>query len=160
MRLIQHSVAFVQQSLVLIIFEMQLKYAGLIMDKTKNPVRSFEITHTDIILDSITEGVFTVDENMIITYFNHAAEKITGVSKESAVGQHCYDVLKSNICEKTCPLQCSFTKNEEIINKHKNILRNDGTLVPVSISTSALRNEAGEIIGGVETFRDLSTIEE
>lgn len=129
--------------------------------KSKNELKSsFEPAHTDIVLDSITEGVFTVNENMIITYFNHAAEKITGVSKENAVGQHCFDVLKSNICEKTCPLRCSFTTNEEIIDKHKDILRNDGTLVPVSISTSALRNEAGEIIGGVETFRDLSTIEE
>jgi PAS domain S-box-containing protein len=120
----------------------------------------FKIAHTDIILDSIADGVFTVDEDMVITYFNHAAEKITGISKEIAVGQHCYEVLKSNICEKTCPLRCSFTTDEEIIDKHKNILRSDGSLIPVSISTSALRNEEGKVVGGVETFRDLSTLEE
>ena len=103
------------------------------MKAMKEENRTFEQAHTDIILDSITEGVFTVDENMVITYFNHTAAKITGISKESAVGQHCFDVLKSNICERTCPLRCSFTTNEEIIDKHKDILRNDGTLVPVSI---------------------------
>ena len=65
--------------------------------------------------------VFTVDENMVITYFNNAAERITGISKEAAVGEHCYDVLKSNICEKTCPLRCSFTTDEEIIDKHPKV---------------------------------------
>jgi PAS domain S-box-containing protein len=130
------------------------------MQEQKNTRKNFEKTHTDIILDSITEGVFTVDENMILTYFNKAAEKITGISKELALGQHCYDVLKSNICEKTCPLRCSFTTEEKFIDKHKNILRSDGTLIPVSISTSALHDESGKIVGGVETFRDLSTIEE
>ena len=130
------------------------------MKEQKNTTMKIKIAHTDIILDSIADGVFTVDEDMVITYFNHAAEKITGISKEIAVGQHCYEVLKSNICEKTCPLRCSFTTNEEIIDKRKNILRSDGSLIPVSISTSALRNEEGKVVGGVETFRDLSTLEE
>jgi len=45
------------------------------MQELKKTSKSFEITHTDIILDSIADGVFTVDENMILTYFNRAAEK-------------------------------------------------------------------------------------
>jgi len=130
------------------------------MKKINKLTHGIEIIHTDIILDSIADGVFTVDENMILTYFNKAAEKITGVSRETALGQHCYDVLKSNICEESCPLRCSFKTEEKFINKHKDILRPDGSLIPVSISTSALRDESGKIVGGVETFRDLSTIEE
>ena len=139
---------------------MQLKNDDVGMNNLNETKSNLEINHSGLILDSIVEGVFTVDENMVITYFNHAAEKITGIAKEYAIGQHCYDVLKSNICEKTCPMRCSFTTDEEIIDKHKDILRHDGTLIPVSISTAALRNEAGEVIGGVETFRDLSTIEQ
>ena len=148
-----------QQFLILIIFTMQLKIAFVCMMELRESSKSPEITHTSLILDSIVEGVFTVDENMVITYFNHAAEKITKISREEAVGKHCYDVLKSNICEQLCPLQCSFTTNEKIVDKHKNILRSDGILVPVSISTASLYNEAGEVVGGVETFRDLTQIE-
>lgn len=124
---------------------------------SKKGISSF---HTDIILDSIAEGVFTIDQDMIITYFNRAAEKITGISRQEAIGQYCFEVLRSSICEKTCPLKCSFQTAKEIIDQHVNILRADGKQIPVSISTSPVRDETGKIVGGVETFRDLSTIEE
>jgi PAS domain S-box-containing protein len=122
--------------------------------------KRFEITHSDIILESIACAVLTVDENMVITYFNRAAEKTTKVSRQDAIGKYCYDVLHSNICGKTCPLRGSYKTGDETIEKKKEILRSDGKLIPVSISTSPLRDESGKIIGGVETFRDLSTIEE
>jgi PAS domain S-box-containing protein len=130
------------------------------MQALKNTIRSFEITHTDIILDSIADGVFTVDENMVITYFNEAAEKITGISRAEAIGQYCFEVLKANICEKSCSLKCSLKTGKQTINKHVNILRSNGKEIPVSISTSILRDEKNKFIGGVESFRDLSTIEE
>ncbi len=112
------------------------------------------------ILDSIADGVFTVDKNMVITFFNRAAEKITGVSREDAIGRYCFEVLRSNICEKTCPIRCSLQTGEEIIDRHENILRADGKLIPISISSAILRDEDGTMIGGVETFRDLSPLEE
>jgi PAS domain S-box-containing protein len=123
----------------------------------KNTLTQF---HTSIILDSIADGVFTVDENMRITYFNRAAERITGITRQQAVGQYCFDVLRSNICEKSCALRCSFEAETEVVDKHVNILRNDGKQIPISISTAVLRDENGEKIGGVETFRDLSSFEE
>ena len=46
----------------------------------------------DIILDSIADGVFTVDDNWRITSFNRAAEQITGVRREDAIGQRCNHV--------------------------------------------------------------------
>ena len=130
------------------------------MQELKNTSKNFEITHTNIILDSIADGVFTVDENMVITYFNEAAEKITGISRAEAVGQYCFEVLKANICEKSCSLKCSLETGKQTVNKHVNILRSDGKEIPISISTSILRDEQNKFIGGVESFRDLSTIEE
>lgn len=124
---------------------------------SKKGISSF---HADIILDSIAEGVFTIDQDMVITYFNREAEKITGISRQEAIGQYCFEVLRSSICEKTCPLKCSFQTAKEIIDQHVSILRADGKQIPVSISTSPVRDETGKIVGGVETFRDLSTIEE
>ena len=116
-------------------------------------------THSDIILDSVTEGVFTVNENMEITYFNKAAERISGMPREKAIGQYCFDVLRSNICETECPIRFSLESGEEIIDKHRNILRVDGKKISVAISASVLRDDNGKMIGGVETLRDLSKIE-
>ena len=130
------------------------------MQELKNTNRNFEITHTDIILNSLTEGVFTVDENMVITYFNNAAEEITGIPKEKALGQYCFEVMRSNICEKNCALKCSLQTGKDVVDKRVNILREDGREFYVSISTSPLKDENGKFIGGVESFRDLSTIEE
>lgn len=113
-----------------------------------------------LILDSIVEGVFTVDADMKVTYFNKAAEKITGVDRNKAVGMYCFNVLKSNICENNCPIRLSFKTGNETINKHKNILRSDGKKIPVTLNSSVLRDNEGNMIGGVETFRDLSPIVE
>lgn len=114
---------------------------------------------TSSILDSIVEGVFTVDKDLKITYFNHAAEKITGVPKTEAIGQYCFETLRTNICEKSCPVSESLKTGGNTINLQVNILRPDGKQIPVSVNASVLKDEDGNIIGGVETFRDLSTIE-
>lgn len=116
-------------------------------------------THTSVILDSIVEGVMTVNKDLIITYFNYAAEKITGIQKNDALGKYCFEVLRSNICEKSCPIRESLVSGKNSINLQVNILRPDGKQLPVSVNASALKGEKGEVIGGVETFRDLSTIE-
>jgi PAS domain S-box-containing protein len=147
-----------QQCSVLVIFELKNGFTGECMKQKSN--KNFEITHTDVILDNINEGVFTVDENMIITYFNKAAEKITGIPKEEALGQFCYEVMRSNICEKNCALKCSLQTGKDVVDKRVNVLRENGKEFFVSISTSPLKDENGKFIGGVETFRDLTLIEE
>jgi len=57
------------------------------------------------ILNSITDGVFTIDKNWQITSFNNAAQQITGVSEEEAIGSSCCDVFKASICETDCALR-------------------------------------------------------
>lgn len=116
--------------------------------------------HATTILDSVADGVFTVDDSLRITYFNRAAERITGVDRDDAIGQFCFEVLRANICESSCALKCTFSTGAEIINKPVNILRSDGKQIPISISTAVLRNSHGAIVGGVESFRDLSPIED
>ena len=111
------------------------------------------------ILNSVADGVFTVDRDNNITFFNRAAEKITGISREQALNQKCFDVFRANICQTACALHRTIVSGEEIINLRINILDNDGRTLPISVSTSVLRDENGEIVGGVETFRDLSVIE-
>ena len=72
-------------------------------EKNINGLLNRDVTH--VILESISDGVFTIDYNWRITSFNRAAEKITGVSKEEAVGRHCWDVFRSNMCELGCALK-------------------------------------------------------
>ena len=126
----------------------------------KEQKRDLQKIYSNIILDSIADGVFTVDENMKITSFNSAAEKIVGIKKDEAIGQFCFEVLRANICEKSCALKCSLKTGKRTIDKRVTILKADGNEIPVSISTSILKDEKGKFVGGVESFRDLSTIEE
>ncbi len=114
----------------------------------------------DIILDSIADGVFTVDREWKITMFNKAAEKMTGISREDAIGRRCCDVFRASICETECALNQTLQTGKSLINREIYILNAEGQRVPVSISTALLQDENGVVIGGVETFRDLSVIKQ
>ncbi|HPQ71589.1 MAG TPA: sigma 54-interacting transcriptional regulator [bacterium] len=111
------------------------------------------------ILDSIADGVFTVDDQWRITSWNAAAEQITGYTREEALGRHCYEVFRTNVCQTDCVLRKTLTSGKALVNLALNILDRDGNEKPISVSTAALTDEEGKIIGGAETFRDLSTIE-
>ena len=68
-----------------------------------------------IILDSVNDGVFTVDESWRITAFNPAAERITGISREEAIGRRCCDVLRANICETGCALNKTIKTGRPVV---------------------------------------------
>lgn len=114
---------------------------------------------TEIILDSIADGVFTVNLDWRITSFNRAAETITGVPADEAIGRPCCEVFRANVCETTCVLKYTLESRKPVVNKPIAILRADGKEIPISVSTALLRDASGGIIGGVETFRDLSLVE-
>ena len=118
------------------------------------------VSNNDIILDSIADGVFTIDLDWRITSFNAAAEKITGMSREEAVGKFCAEVFRATVCEDSCVLRRTMESGAPVINEEISIVRSDGETIPVNISTALLRDQEGNIVGGVETFRDLSVIEE
>ena len=119
-----------------------------------------ELTLSDCILDSINDGAFTVDKEWNITSFNLAAEKITGMPRAKAVGMKCYNVFRASICKEACALKQSIDNGEEISNLKVIIANHNGQRIPINITTSALRDEDGNVIGGVETFRDCSALEE
>ncbi|MEA3466013.1 MAG: sigma 54-interacting transcriptional regulator [Thermodesulfobacteriota bacterium] len=114
---------------------------------------------TDAILESISDGVFTVDADWRITSFNRAAEQITGTSREQAIGQPCSEVFRSSMCETQCALRQTLQDGKPIINRAGYIINANGKRIPISVSTAVLRDKDGTIIGGAETFRDLSEVE-
>lgn len=114
----------------------------------------------DVILDSINDGVFTVDVDWRITSFNRAAEQITGVPREEAIGRLCSDVCRASICETACALRQTLSTGKPIINRMLYIVNAAGDRIPISISTAVFKDSDGKVIGGVETFRDLSLVED
>ena len=127
-------------------------------DETDGPRTSAETY--EIILDSVADGVFTVDLEWRITSFNRAAERITGVTREEAIGRRCCDVFRASICESECALKRTRESGRPVVNKAVYIYTADGQRVPISVSAATLIDAAGHVIGGVETFRDLSQVEE
>ena len=115
---------------------------------------------TEIILESISDGVFTIDNDWKITSFNNAAEKITGIQRKEAIGKYCWDIFRSNMCERDCALKKTMDKGKSFMNTSGYIINSKKKRVPITTSTSLLINKKGKIIGGVEVFRDHSLVEE
>jgi len=114
----------------------------------------------ETILDSIADGVFTVDGNWTITSFNAAAEKITGVAKRTALGRKCWEVFRADTCETNCLLKHTLRTKRPCANRTVHIINAHGRSIPISVSTAILKTPSGKVAGGVETFRDLSAIED
>jgi PAS domain S-box-containing protein len=119
-----------------------------------------ENNEQNVILDSISEGVFTIDLNWRITFFNRAAEEITGINRKTAIGRHCSDILRADVCETNCTLRQTMETGKPIMNKAVHIIDAGGDKRAIAISTALLKNKSGKVIGGVETFRDMSMVEQ
>ncbi len=115
---------------------------------------------TSAILDSISDGVFTVDQDWRIVSFNRAAETITGIRRKEAIGKPCWEVFRASMCEGNCALRKTLETGKPVINQSAFIVTAEGRRIPISISTAVLRDPRGRVIGGAETFRDLSLVEE
>lgn len=111
---------------------------------------------TGAILESISDGVFTIDPSWRVTSFNRAAEEITGIPRSEALSRLCSEVFKSSMCEAECALRQTLQNGKPIINKSGYIIDSEGNRIPVSVSTAVLRDSDGKMTGGAETFRDLS----
>jgi PAS domain S-box-containing protein len=115
------------------------------------------------ILDSISDGVFTIDFNMKITSFNRAAEKITGYTAHEAIGKNCMDVfcnvggMKAD-CISECPMKKTM-KFKTPITKKRTICNKNGEILTVSATTILLLDLNNQPIGGVESFVDVTDFE-
>jgi PAS domain S-box-containing protein len=123
------------------------------------PENTPSATPTDAILESISDGVFTVDLEWRITSFNRAAEEITGVPRSEALGRLCSEVFRSSLCGGHCPLQATLGSGKPHIGICGYIITAQGERIPISVSTAVFRDEDGRVMGGAETFRDLSEID-
>ena len=111
------------------------------------------------ILDSVADGVFTIDEDFVITSFNRAAEEITGFSAAEALGEKCYNIFRVSVCQTECLLAEAIRTGRPITGLELTILDRRNNEVPISVSNAVLRSRNGQTIGGVGTFRDLTAVD-
>lgn len=111
-------------------------------------------------MDLMSEGVYFVDRQRCIRFWNKAAEGLTGYRKEAIVGHRCYDNLLKHVdgsgkqlCFSGCPLQATMKDGQgrqaDVFLAHK-----EGHRVSVHVRTTPIYNTAGEIIGGMEVFTE------
>jgi diguanylate cyclase (GGDEF)-like protein/PAS domain S-box-containing protein len=114
------------------------------------------------LLDSLNEGVYFVDRDRRISFWNRAAERITGFSAQEVLGKRCLDSVLTHtdqqgesLCEGACPVEAAMAEGQpceaEVFLHHR-----DGHRVPVSVRVAPVRNPHGEIVGAVELFSDNS----
>ncbi|AEB09439.1 sensor histidine kinase [Desulfobacca acetoxidans] len=121
------------------------------MEKKLLPLGLSDWSH--FIIQSIADGVITVNGEMRITDLNRAGEKITGYSRAEALGKYCGDILRSSMCGRDCPLKQAMISGEAV--SREAVLHNRlDQKIEVMLTASALRDDHGNLLGGVETFRD------
>lgn len=108
------------------------------------------------ILDFLAEGVFTVDKNFVINYFNKASERITGFDPDEVKGRMCKQVFQSDLCTGKCPIAEALSSGRNLFDLKSRIKKKDGTFVNVKLNVGILKDEDQNPVGGVVTFRDLS----
>ena len=110
------------------------------------------------LIDNLYDGVYFVDRDRLITYWNKGAERITGYKKEIVIGRSCRDNLLNHVGadgEQLCVSMCPLAKSMEDGNVQEVdvfLHHADGHRIPVLVRTSPLRDDDGKIIGAVETF--------
>ncbi len=114
---------------------------------------------TEVILDSLGEGLFTVDKEFRINSFNRAAEKILGIKKEEAIGDYCKNVMKSKRCYEDCPLGRVLETGKNLYDFESELIHRNGRRVPVKINAAVLKDYDDSPMGGVISFRDMSYLE-
>jgi PAS domain S-box-containing protein len=113
-----------------------------------------------LILDNLDIGVFTVNRGGHITSFNSMAESVTGYERQEILGQHHAKLTGCDLPGETCSLAESIETGKTLANLHRQLFTKDGRKLPIRANFMALRNEAGQTIGGLETFQDLSLIQQ
>ncbi len=115
-------------------------------------------------LDQLAEGVYIVDRQRTIRFWNSGCERISGYPAEAVVGHHCFDnILRhvdedgTRLCFGLCPLAATM-RDEEPRTARVWLHHREGHRVPVLVRTAPIHDEAANVIGAIEFFTDESTL--
>ncbi len=133
--------------------------SGHVADDVTAGTVSADTKFASVIVDGNCDGVFTVDRARIITSFNRAGEATTGFTAREAVGRCGFEIFRTEVCHKRCALRDSLASHGPVENARVTMITQEGCAVPISVSTTILPDEDGQVMGGVEFFRDLTEVE-
>jgi PAS domain S-box-containing protein len=106
------------------------------------------------IIQSLPDGIITVNGGLLVTDLNRAGERLTGLPREEALGMHCGEVLQSSLCGQECPLKTAMASGE-VVSREAILQNHRGQRIEVMLAAAALRDDQGNLLGGVESFRDI-----
>jgi diguanylate cyclase (GGDEF)-like protein/PAS domain S-box-containing protein len=132
--------------------------------RVADPSAAFDDDFHKSIVDHLADGVYYVDRQRSILYWNRGAERITGYPAGEVVGRRCFDNILSHVdgagrqlCLGVCPLAASMRDDEpyevEVWLRHR-----DGHRVPVRVRTAPIHDADGNVRGAVEVFDDASRL--
>jgi len=135
------------------------------MMNVPNPLNLADVS-TSAILDSLPDGAYVTDTTRRILFWNREAENMTGWKRDDVIGHRCKDNILCHIDKDGhplcghdfCPLHRAMVTGTS--SDHPRLLfakRQDGSRIPVEVTVAPIRNPEGQIIGGIEIFRDLSS---
>ncbi|MBI5097912.1 MAG: sigma 54-interacting transcriptional regulator [Nitrospirae bacterium] len=127
-----------------------LEKSNVVLAQEKNKIAS--------IINSLADGVFTVDRELRIISFNKGMENLTGLKESDVIGRACREILHADNCTGNCPFSYTLKNGYGLANIMERIAGKDGNVIPVLISTAFLKDGAQDI-GLIATIRDASEIE-
>jgi len=113
-----------------------------------------------LLLDVIDQSIFTIDKEGRITSFNRAAKELTGYRASEVIGEECSSIFRPELCHGDCPLRLTIQSGEKITDRRVRIRSKDGRSIPVAVTTAVLANKEGQLLGGIEMIRDMSSLED
>ena len=123
-----------------------------------HPKTGQDFTFSRFVIQSLPVAIVTVNSELEITGFNPWAEGLTGYSAEEVMGRYCGDILQGGMCHIECPLRTVLDRQDPIVRIETTIQNKSGHSIPVRMSTAALLDEKGRLIGGLEAFQDISQL--
>ena len=125
---------------------------------TRNVLKDTSQKEKDLlrILDNLPDGLFTMDKEGRINYFNSAAERITGISASDAIGMHCKEIFKTTTCQIGCTNKNATQIEKNVYNREFVVTTLDNRTLSITSSISVLKDHDGNVIGGVQVFKDIS----
>jgi diguanylate cyclase (GGDEF)-like protein/PAS domain S-box-containing protein len=116
------------------------------------------------LLDNIDDGVYFVDRDLRITFWNRGAERLTGYAAPEVVGSSCADGILEHVdttggqlCGNGCPLGAIIAGEVEVCDAEVFLHHRDGHRLPVRLHAAAIKGSNGAVIGAVEVFSDNSS---
>lgn len=116
-------------------------------------------THPAQILDSLSEGVFTINQDFKITFFNSAAERIMGYQRGEVLYKYCRNIFSTQSCFDSCPISLVLESGKNVYDFKTQFTHKNGERIRVRLNAAMLYNSEGEMVGSVISFQDVEELE-